>query len=289
MKRILLTGGSGFVGSRFLNRWHGQGYEVLAPGHKELDITDADAVLRYMQTHRPDVVLHTAAISNTGYCESHPEESYVVNTLSTIQMAQSAKNVGAGFVFFSSDQIYNGNTETGLLNENISVSPVNHYGRHKLEAEQRVLEFMPEAVMLRATWMYDIPRPGMPAHPNFFTNIRKAISEANTISFAIHEHRGITHIDEVVEQLPLTFSLPGGVYNYGAENLHNTFDTAYSFVEQWKSNKVASASVIADMERFAQQPRNISISIAKIREASNGRIDFTETLEGLIQSCVRMD
>ena len=74
MHTILITGASGFVGSRFVRRWGGA-YRLLTPTHAELDITDADSVNSYFVNNRPDAVLHLAAISNTGYCEENPEES----------------------------------------------------------------------------------------------------------------------------------------------------------------------------------------------------------------------
>ena len=282
MKKVLVTGGSGFVGSRFIHRWQGE-YEILAPRHSELDITDADAVATYIAMHRPDVLLHIAAISNTGYCQEHPQESYLVNTIATVHLAQAAKTIGAKFIFFSSDQVYNGNTESGPLSEDIPLHPQNHYACHKLEAEEHILDLLPDSVLLRATWMYDIPRPAMPAHPNFFTNISKAIAEGSTLSFSTHEHRGITHVGQVVEQLPRTFLLPGGVYNSGAENHLNTYPLALSFVTQWKGREVALSTIKADEQRFASQPRNISVSLDKIRLASQGQITFSNTLDGLMK------
>ena len=160
MKRILVTGASGFVGSRFVERWKKK-YTILAPGHGEMDITDVVSVERYCMEEVPDVVVHLAAISNTGYCEQHPEESSRVNVEGTCNMALASARCGAKLVFFSSDQVYNGNRESGLLTEDIAVAPENVYGRHKLEAEQRVLGICPETVALRATWMYDMEREAL--------------------------------------------------------------------------------------------------------------------------------
>lgn len=87
----------------------------------------------------------------------------------------------------------------------------------------------------------------------------------------------------MVEQLPLTFLLPGGAYNYGAENHLNTYETAISFVSQWKGREVALSTILADEQRFASQPRNISISLNKINQASQGQITFSNTLEGLMK------
>ena len=82
MQKILITGASGFVGSRFVERWRNE-FEILAPSHAELDITDAQAVERYVILNSPQVILHLAALSNTWYCEQHPDESYRVNVEGT--------------------------------------------------------------------------------------------------------------------------------------------------------------------------------------------------------------
>ena len=89
MQTILVTGASGFVGSRFLKRWAAE-YNILAPSHAELDITDDASVERYFQMHSPSVVLHLAAISNTGHCEQNPDESYEVNAVAAQRMARAA-------------------------------------------------------------------------------------------------------------------------------------------------------------------------------------------------------
>ena len=140
MKKILVTGASGFVGSRFVARWRSE-YNILTPTHAELDITDYASVSSYFVQNSPDVVVHLAALSNTGYCEQNEAESYRVNVDGAANIARAAAMCGAKMIFFSSDQVYNGNLESGLLSEDVVVAPENVYGRHKLEAEERVLYF----------------------------------------------------------------------------------------------------------------------------------------------------
>ena len=279
MKKLLITGASGFVGSRFVERWRNE-FEILAPSHSELDITDAKAVERYVIENAPQVVLHLAALSNTWYCEQHPEESYRVNVEGVCNLAAASARNGVKFIFFSSDQVYNGNCESGPLSEDVAVVPENVYGRHKLEAELRALELCPTAVALRATWMYDIERAGMPVHANFVLNITRAIKERTPLVLPVREYRGITWVRDVVEFLPATFALPGGVYNYGAGNTMNTYETACCYCEMLAGLQ-SGALLQPDYERYPGHERNLSMSTDKIFRASGGRICFGSTMDGL--------
>ena len=289
---ILITGSTGFVGSRVRVALQ-ERYDLVTPGHDELDVTSAEAVDSYVAEKRPDVILHLAAISNTGYCEEHPEESYLVNVVSVENLAEAASKYGAKFVFFSSDQVYNGNLESGLLSEDFSVAPENHYGRHKLLAEQRAMSICKNTVALRATWMYDSERPEMKTHSNFVLNFENALANGTSLRFATREYRGITWIDEVVNNLPYAFDLPGGVYNFGAENELNTYEVALKYAELLREKRAAEQNsksylepnrlVIADSDRFPEHIRNISISMKKAYESSGGRIKFRNTLDGLAE------
>ncbi len=124
-------------------------------------------ICRVVEDSGADTIIHTAAISDTGYCQNHPEESYRANVALPLLLARAAQ--GRKLICFSSDQVYNGSQEPGPYTEDMAC-PASVYAAHKLEMEQRVLDVLPTAVMLRAQWMYDLPAP----RPNYLWNLIQA-------------------------------------------------------------------------------------------------------------------
>ncbi|MDO4211307.1 MAG: sugar nucleotide-binding protein [Bacteroidales bacterium] len=275
----MITGGSGFLGSR-LALYFKDKYELLTPTHAELNISREEAVRAYMEEHRPDVVVHCAALSNTWYCEQHAEESHRVNVQGTVRIAKACKLTGAKLVFMSSDQVYNGTPLLGLLPEDVVLQPVNVYGCHKMEAEQRALWNLPDAVGLRLTWMYDLPTSAMKLNTNILVNLQKAHDEGTTVKAATHEYRGVTNVWEVVRNMEKAIELPGGIYNFGSGNALNSH-TLFLEAAKLLGFGDASAWILPDEERFAEQPRNLTMDPSRIEQHG---IHFHDSVEGIEQA-----
>ena len=160
-----------------------------------------------MEESGAEAIVHTAAISDIGACQADPEASYRANVQIPLWLARAAGN--RKLVCFSSDQVYSGSKEAGPYSEEMT-APGNVYACHKLEMEQRVLEILPEAVMLRAEWMYDLRAP----KPNYLLNILRA---EGTVAFSSRQYRGVTYLGEVAEAMDRVLALPGGAYNFGSE------------------------------------------------------------------------
>lgn len=276
MKKILITGSSGFLGSR-LTYYYKDKYELLLPSHSELNVSREEAVRAFMEEHRPDVVIHCAALSNTWYCEQHAEESHRVNVQGTVRIAKACKLTGAKLIFMSSDQVYNGTPKLGPLTEWEMLQPVNIYGQHKLEAEQRTQRNYPDSVGLRLTWMYDLPESTMKLNSNILVNLHKAYSEGTTIKAAVHEYRGVTNVWDVVRNIEKTFSLAGGIYNFGSGNLLHSFDLHIEAANTM-GLKDASTWILKDEERFSDQERNLTMDCSAIESYG---IHFPDSKEGI--------
>ena len=228
MKKVLITGAGGFVGSRVLQQWQGK-YELCAFPKGFLCTATETEVLAQTRARDPDVILHTAALSDTGYCAQHPAEAYRANVELPVWLARAAQQTKAKLVAFSSDQVYAGTKQQGPLSEALDLHPTNIYGQYKLEAEQRVLELCPDSVHLRASWMYDLPGYGLPIRGNLPLNLLQAAKTGEVLHFSHRDHRGVGYVREVIANLLLAMALPGGVYNFGSGNDKDMVDTALYF------------------------------------------------------------
>lgn len=280
--KILITGSSGFLGSRLAYFFRDK-YELLLPTHGELNVSHEEAVKAYLEEHQPDVVVHCAALSNTGYCEQHREESHKVNVQGTVRIAKACKLTGAKLVFMSSDQVYNGTPLLGPLKEEDVLQPVNVYGQHKLECEQRAQWNLPEAVGLRLTWMYDLPRSTMKLNSNILVNLQKAYIEGNPLKAATHEYRAVTNVWEVVKNIEKAIALPGGIYNFGSGNTLNSYELHLKAAELM-GLKDPTEWILADEERFCEEPRNLTMDCSMIEVQG---IHFNDSIEGIKEAIKR--
>ena len=211
---ILVTGASGFVGQKIMRMCKDT---IACPSLRGLP---EDEIKRIVEESEVDTIIHTAAISDIGVCQANPEDSYMANVRLPVNLAKAATNIK--LICFSSDQVYSGLPEEGPYSEE-RVKPNNLYAEHKLEMERRVLDITPDAVMLRAQWMYDFYLK----KPNYFMNI---VNSRESISFSSKQYRGITYVKEVAENMENVIRLPGGIYNFGSETTKSMYEITREFL-----------------------------------------------------------
>lgn len=219
---ILITGANGFVGRHLLETVKDA---IAAPSLRN---TSREDIKRIIEESGVDTIIHTAAISDIGVCQSDPEASYLANVQIPLWIAQAS--AGRKLVCFSSDQVYSGSKQDGPYTEEM-VAPGNVYATHKLEMERRVLDVLPDAIMLRAEWMYDIRSP----KPNYLLSILRA---TDRVAFSSGQYRGVTYLREVAENMEKVIALPGGAYNFGSETIQSMYEITKQLVELLGKNLV---------------------------------------------------
>lgn len=250
---ILVTGASGFVGQKIMQLCK----DTLAcPSLRGMS---EDEIRRIVEESGADTIIHTAAISDIGTCQANPEASYRANVQLPVFLAKAAKH--AKLICFSSDQVYSGLDEEGPYAEEL-VKPANLYAAHKIDMEQRVLDLCPDAVMLRAEWMYDYTHK----KPNYFMNILRA---EESVCFSSRQFRGITYVKEVAANMENVMKLPGGSYNFGSETTKSMYEISREFL----------AAIGRDIRLEDAPPRhNLWMTCEKARKLG---VDFMRAEEGL--------
>ena len=102
MKRVLITGGSGFLGARILQQGLGDA-ELCSLPRGFLAAAGEAEVTETIQKLQPAAIVHAAALSDTGYCAQHPEEAHRANVELPVWVAKAACASGAKLLAFSSD------------------------------------------------------------------------------------------------------------------------------------------------------------------------------------------
>lgn len=272
METILLTGKSGFLGARIFDYYKSR-YNIIAPLHKNMDITNKADCVDFVLACKPDFIIHTTAISDTGYCQNNPEESYRVNVVGPVNLAKACVHAKSKLVFMSSDQVYSGSNHLSPNREIDTAAPENIYGQHKLEAEQQISAVLGDAVCLRLTWMFDLPTENLDVKRNFLTNILNTIQQKSSIRLSDNEHRSVTYVKEVVENISKILTLPSGIYNAGSENELTTYMLGRKVYEL-----LNEAGTVDEYLTSSDYFRNLSICNDKI---SGYGVLFSKSLDGM--------
>ncbi|MFT6801820.1 MAG: dTDP-4-dehydrorhamnose reductase [Salibacteraceae bacterium] len=159
--KILIFGASGLVGGNMLQYFKtkpeievvGTHFSFETENTVPFNTLNLELESNFdVSSFNPDLIINCGALTWVDYCEENEEESYqktVVSTINTLKIAQQHK---AKYLYIGTDYVFDG--ENGPYTETAEVNPLNIYGRHKLEAENLVLNTTKDSLSLRITNVY---------------------------------------------------------------------------------------------------------------------------------------
>lgn len=154
MKKIVITGCNGQLGRAMNKVLEGNDeYELVNTDVAELDITNIDAVLEFVEKEKPYAVINCAAYTAVDACEVNKELAYKINAIGPRNLAIAAEKYGAKLIHVSTDYVFGGDG-TRPYTEFDAVGPKSMYGFTKLAGENFVKEFSNHYFIVRTAWLY---------------------------------------------------------------------------------------------------------------------------------------
>ncbi len=268
--RIFLTGPSGQVGSE-LRRTLALCGEVIAVDRSQLDLANNSAIGDVLQEIKPNLVVNAAAYTDVDGAEQEFEQAEAVNAVAPGVLAIEAKKLGAAFIHYSTDYVFDGSKDCPYTSDD-QPNPINNYGRSKLAGEKAVAASKASWLILRTSWVHSLQGT------NFVRSILRQSKVKSEIEVADDQVGNPTWSRVVAETTAeivrhslvqkndsWNFSGNEGIYHLACEGSASWFEFAQRIVELAGPQPGPTVTPIASQEHFniANRPRYSALNCDK--------------------------
>lgn len=282
MKKILVTGGSGLLGSKVAALAKGE-FEVFPCYYKHelklddaiyMDITDRKSVFETFEKIRPDAIIHAAALTNVDYCEEHAEEAWRINVEGTKNMLEAGEG-RAKFVFVSTDYVFDGTK--GSYAEEAETNPINVYGKTKLVGEKLVAAMCSDFFIARTTVLYDWNKN----RPNFVTWVIESLKAKKRIYLATDQYNTPTLAENCAEALlQAVRKNKKGLYHVVGSECLNRYEFGLKIAKVFELDASFIEPVTSEfLNQRAPRPKKNCLSVSKAQKELE--VKFLSANEGL--------
>ena len=152
---ILITGSKGQLGYDFQRLFDEIDEKYIATDRDDLDITNIEKVREFVKDKNITLIINCAAYNNVDKAEEEPEICKKLNTYAPRDLAIVAKEIGANYITYSTDFVFDGEKKTPYIEKDIP-NPLSVYGRSKYEGEKEVFKVKPDSFVVRTSWLFGI-------------------------------------------------------------------------------------------------------------------------------------
>ena len=283
--QLLVTGGSGFFGwtlakhaaklydTYFTYCQHPMKISGCQEYH--LNLQDSEEIENVLEEIQPNIIIHTAALTNADVCENRRSMAYDINVTGTSRLAELAEDLGAKFVYISTDLVFDG--QQGNYCETDIPKPCNYYGETKFLGEKAVKETVSDYLIIRLALMYGKSH----GKSTCFTDwLRDGLEQKQPVKLYTDQFRtpllvndGVRSILKLIEQ-PVkgeTFHLAGrerlNRYEFGKK-----FAKAFGYDDQY-----LQPVTMHEVEKSAQRGSDCSLNIQKIQTLLNVKLSDVDS------------
>jgi dTDP-4-dehydrorhamnose reductase len=265
--KIFITGGSGLLGSKVAEIAQARGDEVfsgyahnLPPYGKALkfDLLDEKSISELIHKVEPEVIIHSAALTDVDRCEREPELAYKMNVEGTRAVAKAAEKTGSFLVYISTDYVFDG--LRGMYREDDRANPVSYYGYSKLLGEQFCLGCIARTCVIYGSR----PASGKVNFALWLLNSLKSGKEVRVVMDQFVTPTLNTNLARMA--LEVADRSLRGVYNLAGATRISRYDYALELASEFDLDaSLIVPSRIADLRWVAKRPIDSSLDTSKAR------------------------
>ncbi|MBT2678839.1 dTDP-4-dehydrorhamnose reductase [Bacillus sp. ISL-35] len=279
--KIIVTGANGQLGQDVVSILkENDQFEVFSFGREDLDIVNEQKVNEVIHSINPDWILHCAAYTNVEAAEDTGKElNWKVNRDGSAIISKAASKVSAKLIYISTDYVFDG-TKQDQYQTNDPTNPLNEYGAAKLAGEKAVLEYSPNAHIIRTSWVF-----GENGN-NFVYTMLKLAGKMDTLKVVNDQFGRPTYAYDLASFMVYIVknNIPGGVYHFSNDEQATWFEFAKEIL---KDQDVEVLPV--DSNEFPQKatrPKHTIMSLSSVKETGfvipswkNALVRFMEDVE----------
>lgn len=263
-KTILVTGANGLLGQKLIEvlredasvhtvaTARGSNRLPVKEGYSyyPMDITDGEEIRTVFENTRPDIVIHTAAMTNVDQCEAEKDACWKQNVTAVELLAKACGEHGSFLLHLSTDFIFDG--LAGPYDEEAAPNPVSFYGWSKYAAEKAVMSTHIRWAIARTVLVYGIAHDM--SRSNIVLWVKKSLEEGKTIKVVDDQWRTPTLAEDLAEGcLLIARKEAGGVYNISGKDLLTPYNMALLTADYFNLDKGLIQK--ADSSTFSQPAR----------------------------------
>jgi dTDP-4-dehydrorhamnose reductase len=269
MKKLLITGASGFLGWHICQlakpEWDVYGtyfansLEISGIKTLKVNLTDFQELKQVFNDIKPAAVIHTAAQSQPNFCQTHPQESSTINVTASCNIAGLCADDAIPCAFTSTDLVFDG--LNAPYQETDSVSPVNIYGEQKVQAEAGMLERYPHTAVCRMPLMFGMATP---TAKSFIQPFIESLAAGKELNLFIDEFRTPVSGKTAAQGLLLALEKVQGLIHLGGKERISRYDFVRQLVEVFKiSDAKLKGCRQEDIKMAAPRPKDVSLDSSK--------------------------
>ncbi|PJE75321.1 dTDP-4-dehydrorhamnose reductase [Candidatus Uhrbacteria bacterium CG10_big_fil_rev_8_21_14_0_10_41_26] len=214
--KIIITGAQGILGQQLVEVFKNAGHEVISAKRQDLDITNKDQVLSFVQNQKPDVIINAAAynfVDKVEDAEFYPL-ALAINADGPRNLALAARENGALVVHYSSDYVFEGTKQDGY-DENDEPRPISKYGQTKLEGEKAIQESTDNYYICRTAKIFGAPGSGSNIKESFPSLMLQIAKEKPELKIVDEEFGSPTYVVDIAQATleMIKDSVPSGIYH----------------------------------------------------------------------------